>query len=509
MAMYTLRIPCGKGGLNSMETVGEFPVEDLLHAQNLTFEDDTWQKEPGAAKLNTTAISGTPAVVGLHYFESVPAVVAATSDGKIITVVTGGIGTTLKTGLGSNKLTVFVEVLGAASTQKVVSFNGYDQPQVWDGVAANTSNLATPPTDWTGTDQPPAGVMHHGRLFAWLGHNIYYSTVTDHEDFTSAGSGVLRVYPGEGEKIVAAVSFAGRLFIFKSPYGIYWLDDSDYGTPANWFIKKLSSVIGMAGPLGLAMVDTDVLFLGSDALIHQLTTVQEFGDVRASSVLHEKLGGYLRSTIKMSRLDRANAYYHSLKREWSLNFTSSGSSVNDRRLTVDVHNPESPRCRWSDRDVAEAACMYSVSGLRIPIIGDDSGVVWKLDQETRSKEGAAYIARFETGEIPLFEGGARRGNLKEIELIFKPTGVHNLSLEIFKDGVLAETILVDMGSIGAALGSFILDTDILGTGGVLNRIKKLSGDARRIKLAGYNGGVGQNFSLSEILIHFTKGSRRK
>ncbi|MDI6721818.1 MAG: hypothetical protein QMD85_05470, partial [Candidatus Aenigmarchaeota archaeon] len=159
MAVKTITIPCGAGGLNGSPSLTLVDITELREALNLTFDSDSWQKEGGASKINTTVISGAPKVVGLIEFGS--SKVAATSDGKIITVVTGGIGATLKTGLGTDKLSTFIETIGAASTKKLFHFNGYDVVQVWDGVAANTGNIALPPADWTGTSQPSAGISHN------------------------------------------------------------------------------------------------------------------------------------------------------------------------------------------------------------------------------------------------------------------------------------------------------------------------------------------------------------
>ena len=43
-------IPCGQGGLNYSQTISKFPIEDLSYCDNVTYEDDTWQKEGGGNK---------------------------------------------------------------------------------------------------------------------------------------------------------------------------------------------------------------------------------------------------------------------------------------------------------------------------------------------------------------------------------------------------------------------------------------------------------------------------
>jgi len=137
-------------------------------------------------------------------------------------------------------------------------------------------------------------------------HRIYYSTPGDHEDFTGTGSGSILVYPGEGLRLAAGISFAGRLFLWKYPHGIYWIDDSST-TLAEWKAKRLSRAIGMAGPLGLAMTDSDVVFMSSDGYPQILTAVQEFGDAKSAAIMPEKIGKFIRENADINRLDRAVA----------------------------------------------------------------------------------------------------------------------------------------------------------------------------------------------------------
>lgn len=514
--LQVIEIPCGQGGLNASNSFGNYPITDLATAEGLTFVDDTWQKEGGATKINTTVITSAPTIVGLADYwpeATTQKRIAATSDGKIVTVVTGGIGETLKTGLGTNKQTVFVESLGASTTRKLFSFNGYDAPQVTATGTGSTADLATPPADWSGTNQPAAATTHNNRMWAWgnanFPHTLYYSTATDHEDFTGTGSGTLRVYPGEGERIVAAATFKGRLYVWKFPTGLYWVDDSD-ATASNWFCKRLTRAVGMAGPLGLAAIENDIAFLSAQGFVHVLTAVQEWGDAKSSAVLPEKIGNYVRNYANFNRLNRAVAVYYGAAKEWHCAFTRLGFTVNNARLVLDLHDIANPKYRVTTRDTPEAMSLTRDSnGIDKPMIGDNAGFVRMLDQTGRNVDGAAFTAKYETGDIDLFPKGIRRANLDSVEVIFKPQGDHNLTLEIWLDGIYSETVNVSMaGNVGVGLGTFVLGTSPLGGGTVLNTRKRITGDGRRVKLIGTNSGTNQNFSIASHLIRFTPGSDR-
>lgn len=511
--LQVIEIPCGAGGLNYSRAVSGFPITDLRYCENLTFEDDTWQKEGGADKINDTAITDGPTIVGLHDFwvsSTSQKTIAATSDGKIVTVDSGGIDATLKTGLGSTKLTVFVEALGTSSTRKLFAFNGYNTVQVTsDG--ASCSDIDNGAADWSGTDQPDAGVIHRGRLWAWGGaypHQVYYSQLTDHEDFQDTGSGNLNIYPGEGEKIVAGISFAGRLFLWKYPRGIYWVDDSDTDV-TNWSASRLTTAVGMSGPRGLSQTDNDVLFISSEGLIHSLATVQEYGDAKASSIFPDKIGGFVREKINLERIGWATAVYYPHKKQWHLAHSGKGYTYNNQRLILDLHDMNNVRYSYSPRDECESMTLRRDSdGLERPIIGDRAGYLRYLDESNRNKDGAGYTGKFETADVEIFPGGIRRGNLQWVQTIFRPQGNHNLTLDVYLDGEYSETLSINMGSTGAALGSFTLGTSTLGGGDIKNVTKLIHGDPRRIKFIGYNSGGNESFSISSFLVGFYPGNER-
>jgi hypothetical protein len=488
--VQVVEIPCGKGGMNYSKAVIDFPIEDLRDSENCTFEHGTWEKEGGATKINTTVITDAPTITGLHDFwpDSVTQKrIAGTSDGKIISFGTDGIIDTLKSGLGTDKQFTFAESLGASTTRKLFCFNGYNAPQVTsDGVSC--ANLATPPADWTGNNQPTVGIAHRNRMWAFGNANAKHRL---------------------GEKLVAGISMFGRLFLFKYPTGIYWIDDSDT-TASNWTANRLSKAIGMKGPLGLAQTQNDTLFISADGFVHSLLTVEAYGDAKSSAILPDKIGEFVRTKIKNSRLEWAVACYYSFKQEWHLAHTAQGSTANDQRLILDLSDLGNPRYRYSPRDECEAMSLVRDSnGIDRPMVGDTVGFVRMLDQSNRNKDGGAYIAKFNTADIPLMQRGLRRGNLQWVEAIFRPEGQHNLTLDVYKDSEYSETVYMSMGGAsGAALGSFVLGTSSLGGGNIANTRKRLTGDCRRISLVGYNSGINENFSISSFLIGFTPGNER-
>lgn len=55
-SLQTLSIVCGQGGLNTSKSPDVVRDVDLTVVESITYEDDTWKKDGGAAKFNATAI---------------------------------------------------------------------------------------------------------------------------------------------------------------------------------------------------------------------------------------------------------------------------------------------------------------------------------------------------------------------------------------------------------------------------------------------------------------------
>jgi hypothetical protein len=65
----TLMIACGQGGLNASKSPDLVRDTDLTAMNSITFENDTWQKEGGATKFNSSAVTGSdPELRAMHHF---------------------------------------------------------------------------------------------------------------------------------------------------------------------------------------------------------------------------------------------------------------------------------------------------------------------------------------------------------------------------------------------------------------------------------------------------------
>jgi len=170
-----LEIVCGQGGLNASKSPDLVRDIDLVAMESLTFEQDTWQKDGGATKFNSSAVTGTdPEIRDMHQFMigETSELVCATRDQRLLVVGTGGVTKTLLTDSAAlHAHQNFVE--GYDGTQKALYFfsglaNG--GPKVYTGGDAAIplgSSVGTVTAD-SGTDtftRTSHGLANDTRVF--------------------------------------------------------------------------------------------------------------------------------------------------------------------------------------------------------------------------------------------------------------------------------------------------------------------------------------------------------
>lgn len=512
-----------QGGLTGTRNQALIDPSQLLQALNVSFDTGAVSKEGGAVHYNSTPISGSPSVLGgWDWFptDAVQRMIVVLSDGTIKkSTGPGGFATTLASGLTvASIVPMFVEGGKelAANDRKLFIFTGKNPIQVLAADGATTSDLATPPADWSGGNQPLVGAIHESRLWGAGNlndpHRVYYSTLTSHEDFTGANSGSISIFPGEGERIIGLMSFKGLLIVWKYPKGIYYIDTTDPNV-ANWKVRRITLATGGVSPLGQIIIDNDVLYLDAQGNFQFLSATQEFGNMAVNNLSQRfQINTFLRDNVNISVLNTVRAVYYGHKREAHFVMTALGTSVNNRRMVIDF-NGEVPRFRFSDRDVNVSIWMRQDNDMiQRPVIGDDAGTVWKLDQPARSKNSSGYTGQFQTAQIDFshidIKYGVKRKNGQFLELVAEPKGNWNLAVDIQWDGVTTQTVQFQMGTTGAALGSFVLDTDALGGDTIINRKRRITGGGRRFSLIARNSGADEDFSISRFYLHFALGDER-
>lgn len=520
---FIAELPIGFGGLVGTKNQAKIQPDQLIVARNVDYASGTIRKMGGAAKYNSTVITGAPSIIGGWDWwptDGVQRMVVLTSAGNYLK--DSGSGTfadTLATGLTTTDVVpVFVEggKEVAANNRKLFLFTGKNAPRVLSGDGITATAIATPPADWSGANQPVSGTIHAGRL--WAGgnlndpHRVYYSTTGNQEDFTGAGSGSISVFPGEGEKIVSMTSFKGLLIVWKFPVGVYLIDTSDPSV-ANWKVEKLSIGVGGVSPAGFAQIDDDVIYLDASGNFQLLSATTEFGDMSSNNLSKiTQIDSFMKDNLNSNMFSKTRAVYYSHKREAHFAMAVSNATTLNADMVVDF-NQQIPRYRFNDRDTNQSIWLRKDTDLvPRPVIGDNAGFVWKIDQNLRNKGGLGYASEFQTPHLDFGfldqKLATKRKNGQFLELVVEPTGNWNLSVDIMWDGVVKQTVQFNMGTSGSSLGSFVLGTDVLGGGQVINRKRRIVGSGRRLSLVCRNTGANEDFSLIRFYLHFGVSDER-
>ena len=325
----TATIPGGAGGFNPVDNPAIVPMTDLLEAENVIIEDGTWHKLHGVMAW-AVDLPGTPpnncvdSLMEWHPTLDTQCMASACRTGYLYKSdeATGDLGYTclntvspVTTTQRSQWIVAGQETAG--NPPILVFVNGYNSPGVVQGTEDTMYAMENPSTDWSGTGYGPvSGLIHRGRLVGVGGknapHRIWFSLASDHEDFTTTPTTV-DIGPGIGRRLVAGVSFQGRLFLWKWPRGIFWLDDSD-PTPANWVVHQKTRALGCAfTPNAVLPIDDDVMFLSPDGTFHLLSAItgDELSGVRASSISNAlNLDDWIKANIDLTKLNYVSSVWY-------------------------------------------------------------------------------------------------------------------------------------------------------------------------------------------------------
>jgi len=514
-------IPLGQQGLLTDIPQTQIPFTALTLANNIRYNVGGIDKAPGSIKFNSTALDSGAGIIALQDWFPTPSLqrlIAVTDTGKVFRDTGDGsftAGVAIDSGFGSpNTDFMFVEAGNevAANNRRLFFFSSTRQLSTIDGDATTVVNVTNPAADWSATNFPTGGFVFKDRLIAFGNandqHRLYISPAADHTEFVT-GVTTLPVFPGEQDRLVVGIVYKGKAFLFKSPTGVYFLDDRGSNTATDWTIQRVDSAFGIASPHAIIQVLDDLILGNSTGGITSLQATQAFGDVRSGDILaNAKIEDFVRRQFSKTGTSSLQSIYYEEKKLAYFTYRTSGSSVQNNMIVIDV-NQTTPRISINTRDAANVLALRRDSdGIKRPIRGDDNGFVFLMDQESIfSVNGNAYVGEFQTPDIDFSELNptlATRNKIFDfLSITFTQRSNTPISVQVFIDGTAIETIQFAQ-SAAAALGTFVLDTDILGELTVVSSRKQLHGVGRRIRLKIFNTDTTE-FNLENLQIEFRLG----
>lgn len=532
----TVELPIGQGGMNGAQNLSLVRPDELTEARNINYSSGSITKEGGAAHFSAAALAGGATIiggwdwwptVGTHRIVVLTGAGAA-AGGALKDDASGAFGTDLCDVIGATNWTsasipVFVEAgkEAAANNKKLFIFTGADDVHYLDADGVELAPIgANAPADWAALF-PTCGANHEGRLWGAGNtndpHRAYFSRTGDHTDFITTsgplGSGTISVFPGEGEKIEALVSYKGYLFVFKYPRGIYIIDSSDPTTTATWRCANLTNAIGIAGRRAWCMIEQGILFLDSSGDFNIISATDTSGYFSVTNISDRiYFNQWANTYLSLGRLGNARAIYYPAKKQAHFAISGAGATVQNLTLVWDFNKPTA-RLRYNNFPATQVELFLKqdTSLIPRPMAGDSAGWVWTLDSSTKSNNGAGYSAEFTTPPMDLSgiddSAANHRKNGNALEIVHNPMGEWNLQLTPAWDGESMSAIQYSMGGSGAVLGAFVLGASELGGQELITVKHRLPGSGKRISIQGINSGAAQDFSLNKLFLDYQIASR--
>ncbi len=512
-----IEIQCGREGLWGIRNKNMIPIGGAIQLRNMTMEDHTWRSGGGAKKLGVPVPSAGKLGAGVDFWVDpvTQRTVVADDAGNIYKDDgTGNTWVAVASALTTGASVVPQLVLGGAEAtgrnRKVFYCDFVNPVKVLngDGGAGSMATIALPPADWAGNNQPGGLCVHQGYMWGFGNknspHTLYRSLQTNHEDLTTTPFS-LNVFPGEGQYISAAVSFKGGMLVWKFPEFGYFIDTSD-PTPTNWQVKR----IGRAGCAGLGcatLLENDAIWVAPDASYHLASATYAIGSVHASDIAYRKLGQYLTGTINLGRLPWANLVYYSQKRAAHLASAAPGQNLKNRRIDLDLNREQDQGERWIYWDRDDNECIFmrrsGTTQTLLPVMGDNVGQVWLLDQINRDKNGQAYTCEFFLADtdcsqfVPQWAGKWK--NLRYLQVEWDPRSTANMTFEIYRDGKMSQSLVVPLTAGGLVLPFTLPAVFGAETLQVSNK-RQILGRARRFAVRGYITQTDADISISRLIL---------
>ena len=541
----TLTIPMGQGGLRTDDSPTVLQPTDLIVANNVNFHSNLIEKDSGSVRFNTSAISG--GVLAVYdwwptFDVNERKLVVIGGDGKVYSINNLGVVSEITASGGapatldiSNQF-FFLACGRESNTQPrtLFIFNGINPVQVVSGTGVVRTDMSAPNSDWGAGNYPTAAFSHRGAVWAYgVGtnpHVVYRSLFTDHEDFNTTPARYT-VYQGEAERLVASILFRGKPFIYKSPFGLYAMDDSD-ANPVNWFFSRVSGIFGAASPNSPVEALNDILVkTPSDSLLSFAAT-QQFGDVTASDTLEiMNIAQFIRDNTDPLGSPFTWAIYYAEKKTLYVTYRGSGTTSNTRMLSIRLDVNGKPKAAWITKDAPYClALRKDTQGIPRPLYGSLDGYVYLMDQTSRNVNNTAYIGEFQTPHMDFGFVDARvSGQLDSknklyqyLEMRYYPQGDYPIYVDVSIDGNYTETLQFDQESddlladVSPQSNDFMLsdsstdpDGSFLSGEDVKFLRRKLNGQGRTISFRVYNAGLNQSFKIASLLVAFKAGGNQE
>lgn len=512
----TYRVSCGRGGYTANPNIDELDAFMMIDgSKNINIHENGRGPRGGTSHVDAAAMPSTPQINGIYDFtqtDGTQFVVRCTIDGKIYKDDT----TTIKTGLTADS-SVYYDF--AMLNDSLYISNGSDRPQVWDGSAGSTTNIASVPVDWSGgSGNWPKQILIHGRgnsERAWAilsnDNNIYYSVLNDgisEADFGGAGSGQIYIDTGNEGGLTGIIELGEQLIVFTNKRA-YFIDDTDAST-ANWGYIRAPFEGGVDNHRLLVKTDNDIYCMSDDGNVFSFTTVQAAQDYKRISISRPAyIDKWIRDNISTNSLNECHARFDPFRRVIKYFLKRKGGSQVDTCLPYFIDR--GPKEGWGPpHDNLDNPSGYSAAssaivrdnGVEKIYTGDYSGFLWELETSNNNDNGEAFYSGFKT---PFIATEDIRSTKKFFRgwVLTQSSGGYNLQVIATIDTNSNAAKNISLAGAGGLLDFFVLDVDVLGGTEILDVAFDIRTAGKRISFEVFNSNADEDFFVSQLLFDYT------
>lgn len=494
-----VRIPLNLSGIQAGRNPDLFDVAALLEAsKNVNYHENGIGKRGGTANVLSSAISGNPAIRGLYQYRKrsgTSFTMFSDATGKLYWNSASNV---LKTGMSTTNYFSF-----ALADDNVFIADGTTTPQYWDGSAATTTSV-TAATSWTG-NMPFQLISHsrgaNDRMWAVTKDSLWASKDGTPTNFSDAE--VVQISIDAPGGLVGAFDFGGTLFAF-SKTKTYIIDDNDVDV-ANWGAYEAQWDGGVAHWRLIVKAGNNLYLMSEEGNMYSLRGVQATGDYEQSTITRPaNIDRYIREKVILSDIETFHASYDRKLRaiKW---FIREGGSTTNTALVYFIDRPDNTA--WSRHNNESNASGYTASisaeflvstGNFQVYTGDFSGMIWSLEQISRSDNGNSYstsikIRRQEFGNRLMWK------HFHSTQIKTGGTGNYTLTARTWIDGVRQEDQTLTISGSGATFDTAIFDTDVFAEDSLVPIGFEIKAYGYDIQHEFINDAVGEDFFHTELL----------
>ena len=506
----TYIIDCSRGGFSHNPNPDAIRPVDFIHpSRNINLHRNGRGKRGGTSKVNATAIDSGARIVGVYDFtleNSTQFVMKATANGKLYKNNTD----TIKTGMSTVNKFWFENF-----ENELYICDGDTVPQTWDGSAGATSAITNPAAEWAAGNEPRYMVAHgrnlSKRMVAFGVDNdpksVWLSANGNGKEFVT---GVVKIVieTRDAWGIVGGIEIGEQMVLFgrKKPYALV---DSDEDS-TNWGYAPMQWEGGAAHQRLIVKTPNDVHVMDETGNIYSISAVQNFGDYQVASLTKPAwLDKWIKDYVDLAYIDDFHACYDPVLRcvDWSI--VRSGQTQVDTALRFFIDRPVDEAWTVVDNQSYnsgyKASCSTLVrtgAGTYKRYNGDYSGFIWELETASYNDDSNPYYGGFKIGYLNL-ENPRTRKHFRRLRILTRPEGNYSLAYSWWLDGNSKTAGTISLLGTGGVLGSFVLNTSLLGGIELIDKEGELEDVGKRAAFELYNSTVNQGFFISQVMIDHT------